>query len=194
MAEASELMGAAALPLDPSLGAPTLAALRKVLSALDFAPDLIVHGMEGAPGPEDSRVDRSLLTPAALRALAGAVRAGLASGACQLLSAISYCHLQPAITGAVVLECLLPLLSPSIEDINLDGQPLQLEDARAILAALAALPARRSLIGLSLIRCGVSSAALTQGFPATLLEGLQIFIPEPEPSAAAVGAPEAGQQ
>jgi hypothetical protein len=197
MAEASgsgsELLGAAALPLDDSLGAPTIAALRKVLSALDCAPDLVVHGMEGAPGEEDTRVDRRLLTPAALRALAGAVAAGLASGACQPLSAIAFCHLLPAISGAVALECLLPLLTPSIEDINLDGQPLQLEDARALLAALAALPARRSLIGVSLIGCGVARAALTEGFPAPLLEGLQIFIPEPEPSAEAGSAPGAGQ-
>ena len=93
------------------------------------------------------------------------------------LASVSFCHLEPAITGALLVPLVLPLLSVATEGVNFDTQPMRTEDARAIAAALVA-SGRAGGVSLSLIRCGVARSDVVAGLPSGAVERLIIFMAE----------------
>ena len=106
-----------------------------------------------------------------------AIFSELAAAGLPPLASVSFCHLEPAITGALLVPLVLPLLSVATEGVNFDTQPMRTEDARAIAAALVA-SGRAGGVSLSLIRCGVARSDVVAGLPSGAVERLIIFMAE----------------
>ena len=118
-----------------------------------------------------SRVPAALVSEEVVRA----IFAELAAAQLPPLASVSFCHLAPAISGALLVPLALPLLSAATESVNLDLQPLRAEEARALAAALAAA-GRAGGVALSLIKCGVARADVLAGLPAAAAERIVVFV------------------
>ena len=141
-----------------------------------IAGDLVVHG--GFAGPEgfsDERVRRELVTEPAVRAIVAAVAAAQARGDCGPLLALSFCHLEPAINGRLLVEVALPLVSSRIEDINFDFQPFSLAEARAVIAAVRDAGAH-GRVAVSMVGCGVARADVAAGFAGAVVSEADVAV------------------